>query len=103
MTINIKNNLATILRENGFKATPGRVSLLKILKESSRPISAEEIMKKLKSKLDQATIYRALKEFEKSKMVARLNLSANYSAFEFLVGRSHHHHLVCCDCKINNN
>ncbi len=102
MGTEIKNNLTTILRENGFKATPGRVSLLKVLKGSVKPISVEEIMKKMKSKLDLATIYRALKEFEKSKMVARLNLSEDFSVYEFLVGRSHHHHLVCCDCSKNN-
>jgi Fe2+ or Zn2+ uptake regulation protein len=99
MNRDIRSELIPILKENGFKATPGRLALLEILKESPKPISAEGIMKKMKSKLDLATIYRALKEFEKSKMVARLNLSADYSAYEFLVGRSHHHHLVCCDCK----
>jgi Fe2+ or Zn2+ uptake regulation protein len=99
MTI-IKNKLINILKSGGFKATPARVALLGALSNSKKPMSVEQITGKMKKIPDLATVYRALKEFEEAKIIARVSLKDGSGAYELLSGKSHHHHLVCTDCGV---
>lgn len=88
-----------LLRKAGYKATPGRVALLKLLKASKEPVSIQEILKKAgKVAGDQATVYRILEVLEKIGAVKQVNLRHGHTDYEFTDPKDHHH-LVCIKCK----
>src|SRR5882724_1153047 len=91
------DQLKSLLKEKGFKVTPGRLSILSILNKKHIPLSAEDIFKDLKGKkTDYATVYRTLASFEKAGIIKRVDLHKDEVYFE-IVG-DHHHHLVCTGC-----
>jgi Fur family ferric uptake transcriptional regulator len=48
--------------------------------------------------MDKVTLYRALEDFSKSKIVAKINLQDVAVYYEFLHTDHHHHHIVCEKC-----
>lgn len=89
---------ASLLREAGLRATPGRLELLSILAREPKPLAVHQIEKKMKGALNQVTLYRALEALEKAGIVSRVNLEHDHAHFELSVGRPHHHHAVCRAC-----
>jgi Fe2+ or Zn2+ uptake regulation protein len=94
-------NIEKILTEKKYKKTPARVAILDIFNKSNKPISAEEISLKLKTKkqkIDAVTIYRTLASFEKAGILKRVDLRKESIFFELNV--DHHHHLICTNCNL---
>lgn len=88
-----------LLRTAGYKATPGRVALLTLLKSSKEPMSIQELMKKTKGvSLDQATVYRILTVLEEIGAVKQVNLRHGHVDYEY-VDPKDHHHIICIKCK----
>lgn len=87
-----------LLRESGFKATPGRVELLRTLWLARRPLTVGEIGRKLN--LNVVTLYRALHDLAQAGLLLRGSGSAE--AMHFSYPKNHHHHLVCTDCGFIN-
>lgn len=87
-----------LLRENGYRITPARMALLTFLIRSKNPLTAGDIQKELNYKMDKVTLYRALEDFAKSKIVAKINLQDTATYYEFLHEDHHHHHIVCEKC-----
>ncbi len=88
----------SLLRHAGFKATPKRVALLEVLRDAKSPMKTEDILEKLKrTPLDQATLYRALKELKEANIVRQIDFEHGHAHYE-LVGKNDHHHLVCVRC-----
>ncbi len=88
----------SLLKEHGYRVTPGRVSLLMYLKHAGKPLTATEIQKGIKSAIDKVTLYRALEDFVTSKIVGKVSLQSNAMYYEFLNEDHHHHHIVCDTC-----
>jgi Fur family ferric uptake transcriptional regulator len=91
-----KPDIKELLREHGYKATPGRVALLEVLWEEGVPLSVQSIIQKLKKAPDEATLYRALEALAGSGILRRVDLGHSHAHYEF--EKEHHHHLVCIDC-----
>jgi Fe2+ or Zn2+ uptake regulation protein len=92
------SDYAERLREAGFRATPGRIAILELLKRSSRPQSTQEILQGLrKEKLDQATVYRMLEAFKEKGLVRSIHLGHDHIDYE-LADPKDHHHLICTSC-----
>lgn len=89
---------ASLLREAGLRATPGRLALLDVLHKETRPLAVHQIEKKMHGSVNQVTLYRALDALAASGIIARVNLEHDHAHFELVAGRSHHHHAVCSDC-----
>ncbi|MCX6756592.1 MAG: transcriptional repressor [Candidatus Nomurabacteria bacterium] len=87
-----------ILKEHGYRLTPGRITLLAFLKKTKKPINAGDIQKKLEYKMDKVTLYRALEDFVTSKIIEKINLQDTVSYYEFHHVDHHHHHIVCEKC-----
>lgn len=83
------------LRQAGSKATPGRLSLLKVLEGAREPLTVKQIEQKL-HRLNPVTVYRALESLVQAGLVRR-GVSERVAHFEY-AGKPHHHHLVCSDC-----
>lgn len=89
------------LRTAGFRATPGRVAILEILSKESKPLTVEELNKKLHKKLNNVTLYRAIKSLIASNILRRVDLQHGHAHYELAL--EHHHHAVCKNCGIVEN
>lgn len=89
-----------LLRENGLRATAGRISLLTALEREQKPITIDELKGKLTDRLDTVTLYRALEALCLVRIVERTDLQHGHAHYELLAGRTHHHHAVCRGCGI---
>lgn len=87
-----------ILRDHGYRVTGRRVRLLMFLSNSKTPLSAANIQKELDHNMDKVTLYRALEDFVKSKIIGKVNLQGTATYYEFLHKDHHHHHIICEKC-----
>jgi Fur family ferric uptake transcriptional regulator len=87
-----------LLREHGYRVTPGRVALLVFLNRAKKPLNAGEIQKEMDYKMDKVTLYRALEDLSLSKIIVKINLQDTATYYEFLHKDHHHHHVVCEKC-----
>jgi Fe2+ or Zn2+ uptake regulation protein len=88
-------DFAALLRLQGFKATPGRVGLLRALWLAKRPLTVDEVGKKLD--LNIVTLYRALESLADQGLLLRGSGTGDVAHFSYPRGM-HHHHLICMDC-----
>lgn len=89
---------AAVLRDADLKATPGRIALVVALAKERKPVSVQQIEKRLKGALNQVTLYRALEALAAAGIVSRVNLEHDHAHYELVVGRPHHHHAICKNC-----
>lgn len=83
-----------LLRLKGFRATPGRIALLKTLFTAKRPLNVDEIGRRLN--LNVVTLYRALNDLADSGLLLRG--SGIGDAMNFSYPMNHHHHMICREC-----
>ena len=88
------DDFASLLHSKGFRATPGRVQLMRVLYTARRPLTADEIGSQLD--LNVVTVYRALNELAKCGLLLRGVGSGTAMHFSYPV--NHHHHMVCAEC-----
>lgn len=89
---------SALLRENGYRATVGRIALVEALAKATEPVSPERLVKALRNKLDLANTYRALESFTKAGIVRRVDVGHRHMHYELIALKPHHHHYVCVDC-----
>lgn len=87
-----------LLREHEYRITPARIALVTFLSRFKKPLTASDIQKEMTHKMDKVTLYRALEDFAKSKIVTKVNLQDTATYYEFLHKNHHHHHIVCEKC-----
>ncbi len=91
-------HFAFLLRENGHKATPGRLSLLQVLAKANHPLAIHEIIDALGGSVNQATVYRALESLREVSIVHRVDMQHEHAHYELVNTEKHHHHLICKKC-----
>ena len=87
-----------LLHKSGFKATQGRLALLRTLAEADRPLSTPDIVKQLGKKANQATVYRGLEALASTGMIRRVDMQHAHAHYELQTGTKHHHHIICTVC-----
>ena len=88
----------SLLRNNGLRATPGRIAILNALSRAARPITVADLRAKIgASAVDQVTLYRTLETFISLAIVRRIDLQQGHSSF-YELADNHHHHLICTQC-----
>ncbi len=92
-----------ILHDNGYKATPARLSLLAVLKNADHPLTIQEILKQLGGKVNQATVYRSLESLLAVSIVRQVDMQHGHAHYELRSGTSHHHHLICRSCGLTED
>jgi len=83
-----------------YKITKVRTALLEILKETSTPISIQDILLKLKSKKlnpNKTTIYREIEFLTGLGLVSDVDFGEGKKRYE--ASGDHHHHIICVNCK----
>ena len=61
------------LHDAGYKVTPARLALLTLLRENNKPMSPQTIVEKLSKEIDQATIYRILKNLKDANIIRQVD------------------------------
>ena len=89
------------LRRKGYRLTPQREAVIKILLENpNQHLAAEDIyamVRKAHPEIGMATVYRTLDLLSSEKIINQLNFEEGYSRYE-LESQAHHHHLICLKC-----
>jgi Fur family transcriptional regulator, ferric uptake regulator len=88
------------LKAKGWRLTPTRVTLVRLLFSNPLPLSIEEIKIHLqKSALNpnKTTIYREMQFFMERGLVEAVDFNDGITRFERK--GPHHHHLICTGCK----
>lgn len=79
-----------------MRNTEQRKKILKVLQESTVPMTCEDIMKSIKnSKLNLSTIYRSLEKFKENDYVIETIINKK----KYFYTGSHHHFLFCSGCE----
>jgi Fe2+ or Zn2+ uptake regulation protein len=100
MQISIKSSgrYANMLREAGFRATYGRVTLLQVLAQADKPMSVEAVAKAVRGKLDLVNTYRALEALTKAALVARVDVGHRHIHYALAAHGRHTHQFMCTLC-----
>jgi Fe2+ or Zn2+ uptake regulation protein len=88
----------TYLRTKGYRVTPQRIAVLKILHAAEGHLQAADIYRLAAQKIpgiNEATVYRTVEFLAKEGVVNRCYLDGSQIAYE--IARQHHH-LVCRKC-----
>lgn len=94
----ITSRFKELLRGNGYRVTPGRLSLLQVLAKADRPLAIHDIVHELGARLNQATVYRALEALVGVDIVRRVDMQHVHAHYELSSKEIHHHHLICKKC-----
>ena len=70
---------ADLLKSSGLSITKQRIALLKALDACKGPVSAAVLYKKLQTQINEATVYRILKEFETRGLVKEILSNKEYA------------------------
>jgi Fur family transcriptional regulator, ferric uptake regulator len=95
------NKIAGILREQGYKLTPQRHALLKVIASQHDHLSPDAIFEKTKQEypgIGRVTIYRTLDILSKLNLLCRFHAPDGCHGYMMRRPSEHHHHLVCSDC-----
>ena len=91
---------AATLRQQGYRLTPQRLMVLKVVKSSGRHLTAEDVYAAILPQhpyANIATIYRTLQWLQEVGLVAPIAIGSGPLHYEYVHGETHHH-LVCQDC-----
>lgn len=91
--------LATILRDNGYKVTPQRIAVYEALADETWHPSAEMLYRKLQPKfpaMSFATVYKTVEILHKIQVIQVLNTGED--SFRYDADISEHFHLRCLKC-----
>ncbi len=92
---------ATWLRENGLRATHGRIAIVGLLDASSVPLTLADIHEKVHADgCDFATVFRFISILEDKELVQRVAWIDGTTRHEIRSkdGHHHHHYLICRTC-----
>lgn len=87
------------LRAAGMRQTPQREGILRVLRDSDRPLTVEEIWERMPERRSGLpTIYRNLERFVQEGWAESILGSDQVMRFVRCDSRHHHHHLQCERC-----
>jgi Fur family ferric uptake transcriptional regulator len=93
----IKSEIATVLRANGFSVTKQRQLVFDLL-EGKEPLTMYELYELVKGQIDRASLYRIITVFEQLGIVQRITIGWKSKLELSDKFADHHHHLTCIKC-----
>lgn len=91
----MQSKLLENLKRSGLRITPIRKQLVVLFESSTKPLSAADILSKVKA--NKTTIYREIYALLKTQHLIEVNFGDGIKRYEFS-GSNHHHHLICLNC-----
>jgi Fur family transcriptional regulator, ferric uptake regulator len=95
------NKIIGILKEKGYKITPQRRALLKVIASHHDHLSPEaiyEITKQEYPSIGRVTVYRTLEILNTLDLVCQVHALDGCHSYMMRRPTEHHHHLVCSRC-----
>ncbi len=92
---------AQSLRDAGYKLTPQRIEVLRVLIGAGTSISAQAILERIRETypaMSLDTVYRNLTLLTTTGLVNQINLQTKRTALFEFQGERHHHHAICLEC-----
>lgn len=89
------------LRERELPFTHQREAIARVLFESPRNFSADEVAEELKSRgeqLGKATIYRTLALLVELDLATEHDFDEGFKRYQVQIGAARHDHLICTEC-----
>lgn len=98
MAEDLHHAVAARLDTDGQRYTTGRRTLVEVLDDAGRPLTAAEVL--AEGRLSQSSAYRNLAVLEAAGVVHRVTGSDEFARFELAEDLTdhHHHHLICTIC-----
>ena len=96
------DKLKRILHKENRRYTQQRQEVWDEICSTNEHRDAEDIynsLRKRKTNVSRATVYRTIDLLVKNNLVRRLDLGDGRSRFENKMGIAHHDHIVCLDCR----
>ncbi len=96
-----ENRVAGILRQKGYKLTPQRHAILRVIASQTDHLSPEAIHEKTREYrlgVGLVTVYRTLEILDRLNLVCRVHSGDGCRDYVMRRPDGHHHHLVCSDC-----
>ena len=93
------DNLKDVLRTQGYRVTPQRLAILRILQEADRhltPIDIYQRAQEIIPGLTEATVYRTLNFLADQELVLAAHVGGGQLVYE--ISGVDHHHLICRTC-----
>ena len=89
-----------LIKSKGLRLTQQRKTLIEVLLKFRVPFSADDLKEELSdTKIDLATIYRALQSFQDLGLLQRIDFNDGVARYEYQNESHHHHHIVCTECR----
>ncbi len=89
-----------ILKENGYKNTSQRKTILDVICKQTRPHKANEVFNMVSDidpKINFSTVYRNLELFLDLNIINKISLDDSFNYYELSTGK-HRHHIICKLC-----
>ena len=89
------------LRKEGFRITPQREDILRLLATRRGRHSVQDVFQKIRKKhrsISLDTVYRTLATLANLGVVGQIKLHGADLLYEFQAAGHHHHHAVCVNC-----
>ena len=97
----LRARLRDHVQRNKLKSSTRRELILEAFAAMGRHVTAEELLRAVRDRderIGAATVYRTLRVFQESGIVAERRFEGGTTRFE-LVGDDHHDHLICTSCR----
>lgn len=95
------NKIAGILRHKGYRLTPQRHAVLKVIADSRDHLTPAKIYTLVHQEhptIGVATVYRVINLLAEHKLICRVISGDNSQSYLMRRPLEHHHHLVCSQC-----
>ena len=89
------------LQEKGLPLTQQREAIARVLFESGRHLSADDLTERLRARdehIGKATIYRTLNLLVEVGLATEHDFDEGFKRYETRAGSAHHDHLICTSC-----
>lgn len=101
-TEELKKEFAKFLKKKNMKITKSRLDMIDIIADYKKHFEIEELVNWISTRSDKkvsrSTVYRTVKLLEEFGAIKEVIKKNNKTIYEFIVGRSHHDHLICTEC-----
>jgi Fur family transcriptional regulator, ferric uptake regulator len=95
------NRIAGILREHGYRLTPQRHAVLRVIAASHDHLTPAEIHERILETnpgIGLVTVYRVINLLAELKLICRVGIDAAGPRYLMRRPTGHHHHLICSQC-----
>lgn len=90
--------IESLLKQFNIQVTEQRKAILQVLVRSKKPMTIEDIKKKLIREINTSTLYRSLSCLVDAGLVYQTDFREGVAYFEFQETDHHHHHIICTQC-----